>query len=196
MVQETTATSEKSEKPTIKKLPRLPKSARIQKRPILRSVIPSPYAGAQQQKVVYVSPRTPFISAVKRVRKLLAQVEKRSMGKVSLLNSKMHDRERLRRLAETATPATDNEPEPVFLKGTNRAIERVLELAMYFQGQEDCKIQLKTGTVGVVDDIVVDDEAPVREEEEQANDKEESSEELPESRIRKATVLKVAITLK
>src|SRR4051812_43443197 len=61
------------------------KDARIEKRPLLHPPIASPYVGRQVQKVVYVSSNTPFISAVKRVRNLLDQVDKRAMGKVDLL---------------------------------------------------------------------------------------------------------------
>ena len=79
-------------------------------------------------------------------------------------------------------------PEAVVLKATNRAIENVLGLALYFQGQEDCIVRLRTGSVGVVDDIVEKegDEALGQEE----------AEELPESRVRKCSVVEVAVTLK
>lgn len=195
---------------TIAKLPRLPKStnlffyatravqdlplvdARIQKRPILRPTIPSPYAGADQQKVVYVSAKTPFVSAVKRVRKLLTEVDKRSMGKVDLLNGKGSDKQKLRMLGEKVAPSRGKEREVVVLKATNRAIEKVLGLALYFQGQDDCNVHLKTATVGVVDDIVVSDPSV----EAGSDEGEEEDEELPESRVRKATVVEVGISLK
>lgn len=117
------------------------------------------------------------------------------MGKVNLINSKMKDKQRLRQLVEKAAPTTGKEPEEVVLKATNRAIQRVLGLALYFQGQEDCRIRLRTGTVGVVDDIVVNDVSADPNEVDLAN-VEGDDEELPESRIRKATVVEVAITLK
>ena len=70
------------------------------------------------------------------------------------------------------------------LKATGRAIERALGMALYLQGQPDCAVRIKTGTVGVVDDVIED-----------AEQKRERSEELPESRIRKTSVVEVAITL-
>lgn len=170
----------------------MPLDARIQKRPILRPVIPSPFAGADHPKVVYVSTKTPFVSAVKRVRKLLAQIDKRSMGKIDLVNGKGSDKQKLRMLSEQAAPLTGKEPEEVVLKATNRAIQNVLGLALYFQGQDDCRVRLKTGTVGVVDDIVVSD-PPIGAE---GAEEEDDEEELPESRVRKATVVEVAIALK
>lgn len=168
--------------------------ARVQKRPLLRPTIPSPYASADQQKVVYVSAKTPFVSAVKRVRKLLAEIDKRSMGKVDLLNKKGSDKQNLRRLGEKAAPSTGKEPEAVVLKATNKAIENVLGLALYFQGQDDCSVRLKTGTLGVVDDIVVSD--PPVGAEGAAGEDEDEDEELPESRVRKVTVVEVAVCLK
>ena len=75
------------------------------------------------------------------------------------------------------------------LKGTNRAIEKVLELGLYFQRQDDCMIRVRTGSVGVVDDIV-------HEEEDGEEEEEGEGEELPESRVRKVSVVEVAVTLK
>ncbi len=91
----------------------------------------------------------PFISAVKRTRKLLNQIDKRSMGKVDLLG-KDKDREKI---AQTGT-MEKGEPEEVVLKATGKAIEKALSLALFFQGQEDCKVRIRTGSVAVVDDIV------------------------------------------
>ena len=81
--------------------------------------------------------------------------------------------------------------EEVVLKATNRAIENVLGLALYFQGQDDCTVRLRTGSVGVVDDVVERDGLV-----DGGGEGEEEEEELPESRIRKCSVVEVAITLK
>ncbi|KAI9716122.1 MAG: hypothetical protein M1812_005550 [Candelaria pacifica] len=131
------------------KLQRLPQNARIQKRPMLRPPIASPYAGKQAQKVVYISSKTPFISAVKRTRKLLNQIDKRSMGKVSLLGNGK-DREKVARTGKVG----EGEQEEVVLKATGKAIEKAMGLALFFQGQEDCKVRIRTGSVMVVDDIM------------------------------------------
>ncbi len=87
---------------------------------------------------------------------------------------------------KTNSVGKGNVPEAVVLKGTNRAIEKVLGLGLYFQGQDDCMVRLKTGSVGVVDDIVQEEE----------EDGEEEGEEVPESRVRKVSVVEVAVTLK
>ncbi|KAL9066517.1 MAG: hypothetical protein Q9161_007492 [Pseudevernia consocians] len=181
-----------NDKSSIPKLPRLPKNARIQKRPMLRPPIPSPYTGADQKKVVYVSTKTPFISAVKRVRKLLDEIDKRSMGKIDLVDGKGSDKQKLRKLGERTNASTGKEPEEVVLKATNRAIQNVLGLALFFQGQDDCRVRLRTGTVSVVDDIV-ESEISTRAETVEGEDEKE---ELPESRVRKASFVEVAINLK
>ena len=159
---------------------------------MLRPPIPSPYTGADQQKVVYVSTKTPFISAVKRVRKLLEEITKRSMGKTDLINGKGSDRQKLRKLSENTHATTGKKSEEVVLKATSRAIQNVLGLALFFQGQDDCRVRLRTGTVGVIDDIVESATPDETETLEGENDEEE----LPESRARKASFVEVAITLK
>ncbi|KAI9670725.1 MAG: hypothetical protein M1817_003835 [Caeruleum heppii] len=123
--------------------------ARIQKRPLMHPPIASPHSGASHPKVVYVSKSTPFISAVKRVRRLLGGIDKRSMGEVDLF-SKAKDRAKI---AQTGK-GRGGEREEVLLKATAKAIEKALGLALYFQGQEDCRVRLRTGSVGAVDDIL------------------------------------------
>ena len=137
---------------------------------------------------MYVSAKTPFISAVKRVRKLLSQAEKRSLGNVELINGRGNDRQKLQQLREKTAPPKGKEPEEVILKATNRAIENVLGLALFFQGQDDCRVLLRTGTVGVVDDLVISEDVVPEEGDEE--------EELPESRVRKIASVEVAISLK
>ena len=114
------------------------------------------------------------------------------MGKIDLVNGKGSDKQKLRRLGERHNTSTGKEPEEVVLKATGRAIQNVLGLALFFQGQDDCRVRLRTGTVGVIDDIV-ESEMPKGLETEEG---EEEEEELPESRVRKASFVEVAITLK
>lgn len=161
------------------------------KRPILHPPVPSPYAGADKPKIVYISTKTPFISAVKRVQRLVSLAEKRLIGKVDLVNGTGTDRQRLKALhAATAAPSKkQKESEAVILKATNMAIEKALNLAQFFQCQEGLSVQLRTGTVGVVDDIVYDDKRG-------GIDKEEQVVELPDTQIRKISMLEVSIMLK
>ena len=136
------------------------------------------------------------------------------MGKVDLLSGKGSDRQRLSKLGKQ-----DKKPEEVTLKATNKAIERALGLALFFQGQEDCKVRLKTGSVGVIDDIVVDEKPEegrkggksLEGKEKDGNQdavmddgqidtpdepRKEYDEELPETQIRQVSVIEVGISLR
>lgn len=115
-------------------------------------------------------------------------------------------------------PASGKEPEEVILKATNRAIEKALGLGVFFQGQDDVRVRLRTGSVGAVDDIVVDDKrttgkrkkgSPGRnkgegENAEEGHDKvgeementEADDVVIPETQIRKVSILEVGISLK
>ncbi len=145
-----------------------------------------------------MSPKTPFISAVKRVRKLLSHVDERSTGKLDLIGAEGSDKQKLKRLSESVTPSTGKAPEEVILKATGRATEKVLGLALFFQGQDDCTVRLRTSSQGVIDDIIesTDPTSANGAEDVEGNDEEGQEEELPESRIRKVSVVEVAITLK
>ncbi|KAI4162728.1 MAG: hypothetical protein LQ342_003615 [Letrouitia transgressa] len=195
------------------KLRRLPSNARIQKRPILRPAIPHPDSAAP--KIIYISTRTPFISAVKRARKLLSSIEKRRTQKISLASSKSNnkssEKEILTHLA-TADDRAKTGQEEVVLKGVGRAIEKVLNMAMYFQKGGDVRVRIWTGGVGVVDDIV-EVEKPTRKKKKQKKNGvmerdegeedvemdeengEGEEEELPETQVRKLSVVEVGISL-
>ncbi|KAL8762565.1 MAG: hypothetical protein Q9184_001473 [Pyrenodesmia sp. 2 TL-2023] len=200
------------------KLRRLPSNARITKRPLLHPPIPSPYTSSSSPKIVYISTHTPFISAVKRVRKLLSLIQQRTTqsSKNELVNGKGSDREKLRAIERSIDKERKKSEkgagrEEVVLKATNRAIEKALGLGVYFQGQGDVEVRLRTGTVGAVDDIEEGEGPPRRGKgkgkrkrggngnggvNEQVREAEAEEEDLPETQIRKVSVLEVTITLK
>lgn len=121
-------------------------------------------------------------------------------------------------------PASGKEPEEVILKATNRAIEKTLGLAVFFQGQDDVRVRLRTGSVGAVDDIAIEEKrttgkrktgspggkkgaretAGASENAEEGNDEVDEEMEnteadkvvIPETQIRKVSVLEVGISLK
>ena len=135
-----------------KALPRLPPNATIQRRPLNHAPIASPYAGANTQKIVYVSRNTPIMSAVKRVKKLLSHIEKRAMQDVDLVNH----RNGMKKLAE-ASEKLAKDGEEVLVKASGRAMAQALKIADWFRTKEDemrCKVEVRTGSVQVVDDIV------------------------------------------
>lgn len=109
---------------------------------------------------------------MKRVRNYLEEIDKRSMGIIDLSSSSLSDRE----LVGSAGKGRDGKQEEVTVKATGRAIERALNIALWFQKQDDCRVVLRTGEVGAVDDIEIDGEESAR--------------------VRRAPVLEVGITLR
>lgn len=69
--------------------------------------------------------------------------------------------------------------EEVVMKATGKAIEKLLRLAIWWQGQKGVVVRIRTGSVGAVDDVV-----------------EKGGEELvEESRIRRTSCLEVGVRL-
>ncbi|KAL5360947.1 Rpp20 subunit of nuclear RNase MRP and P-domain-containing protein [Aspergillus floccosus] len=142
---------EKKNKDMIK----LPKYARVHKRPIPHAPVASPYAGASVPKIVYVSTSSPFMSAVKRVQKLLRQAEKRATASVDLSNPKKRDQQKL---SQIARGQDELRTEAVFVKATGRAIEKALSVGRWFEQRADeYAVRVKTGSVLVVDDVEDED---------------------------------------
>jgi ribonuclease P/MRP protein subunit POP7 len=126
--------------------------------------------------VVYISAKTPFLSAVKRVERLLALANKRLVQSATTLarqnrkqNSKRghgaRDEDEILAIAEEAEQQRRNNTknggvgEEVLLKGTGKAVQKVLELGLWFQQREDqYVVKLTTGSVGAIDDIEVQDD--------------------------------------
>lgn len=156
----------------------VPLDAKVSKRPLFHPSIPSPYTGASQQKVVYVSARTPFLSAVKRVEKLLGLADRRLVQAATTVAK--HKNKKRKRSADGEDGVLDvaeeverlkaqkregrsgdadhidggAPAEEVAIKGTGKAIARVMEMALWFQQRTDqYGVRLKTGTVTCIDDI-------------------------------------------
>lgn len=149
--------------------------ASITKRPLMRPAIASPYASSSAQKVVYISTRTPFMSAVKRVEKLLRLADKRDVQTatthaqknkrkrrrdddggedevVAVARGVEEERERKRRAGGVSG-------EEVLIKGTGKAVSKVLEVGAWFlQRDAEFVVRMKTGSVGAVDDVEVPEE--------------------------------------
>ena len=138
---------------------------------------------------------------MKRVRKLLALVDQRSIGKVDITGKNSNDKQRLKEIARQ-----DKEKEEVLLKATGKAIEKVLGLALFFQGQEDLVVKIRTGSVGAVDDIVeveqpehlaMDLNPGALQDQKDGEDNldEEENVDLPETQVRKTSMVEVGICL-
>lgn len=155
--------------------------AKVEKRPIPHAPVASPYAGPSVPKIVYVSSNTPFMSAVKRVQKLLRQAEKRATANISLEDSRKTEQQKLMELARVAEMR-----EEVFVKATGRAIEKVLNVGKWFEEKEaEYTVRVKTGSVLVVDDVVEDEEKKERElqkqQREEGRDPQKNAEEKSDS---------------
>lgn len=145
--------------------------AKIQKRPLTRRQPPA----SSKSRIIYVSTSTPFMSAVKRVRKQLDQGLRSSAA--APRNASLQSR--IQALERQQDDAGSSEGAVVTVMGTGRAVEKTLSLASWFEQQGDCRVEMRTKTVGTVDDVVVED-----------GDVED------ESRLRKMSCLEVVIKLK
>lgn len=215
--------------------------AHVSKRPLPRPAIASPYAGSDDPKVVYVSAKTPFLSAVKRVEKLLHLADKRAFQSAAT-EAKKAMRKRKRgdedadEIGMIASIVEDrrNLPvgkdgrghdqggrrgEKVTIKGTGKAVQKVLELGLWFQQRQEYDVKLKTGTVGAIDDVEIEEgteeaaeggekqgedamdvdggEAPAAQDG-QGAEKDSKAEEVATlgARIRYSSVLEVAVSLR
>lgn len=176
--------------------------ARIEKRPIPHPPAASPYAGANVPKVVYVSTKTPFMSAAKRVQKLLREAEKRVTRKIKLTDRGESDKNKLEHLKKTSEAL---QKEEVLVKATGRAIDKAVNVGKWFEEKDAYNVEVKTGTVMVVDDIVEDEEKKERlkAKKEAGSDggkgskaDDESDNETPETRTRWVNKVEIIVTLK
>ena len=148
--------------------------ARVTKRPLLHPSIAAPLAGAHIQKTIYLSTSTPFVASIKRVRTYLSAIDARVMGTIDLSASgHLADRQLIGQISE----GRHKEGEEVVVKASGKAIEKALDLGLYFSKQEDCRVRIRTGTAGAVDDVEVEGQEDI-------------------SRVRRVPVLEVAISLK
>ena len=245
-----TSPTNRVSKPPHKKLPRLPKGtpltqlshpipppnpktnlppspdAQITKRPLPRPAIPSPYTSSSTPKTVYISTRTPFMSAVKRVEKLLNLADKRDV-QAATTQAQKNKRKRKR-------PTNDDEEdevmdiargveegrekkrrvagasgEQVVVKGTGKAVGKVMELGAWFLQRHEFEVRVRTGSVGAVDyfevaeggedaggDEMDVDQAEGGAEKSGDGEVEKDVEAVSGARIRYLSVLEVAVSLR
>ena len=197
------------------------------KRPIHHPAVPSPFSSAASPKVLYITHTTPFIPTLKRIRRLLTDISKRHAQ--SLFSNQERTRNHRSRKPLTANgrlqPADVEQEivdqnrekkgaieEEVFLKATGRAIERVLQVGVHFQGESDCTVRVEMGSVAAVDDLeiksqrrdrgIVDEDLATGQGQTSnpiqvgSKTKIEDEEDVPETRIRTLSSVTVAIRLK
>ncbi|KAK7752537.1 hypothetical protein SLS62_005505 [Diatrype stigma] len=123
---------------------------------------------------IYINPQSPFRSVTARVRK---QLDK-NLRQASSVNTSFTNRlagrknasldDRVRTIqrhhqqqnnnsstgVHHGTVGLENSGE-VLVLATGRAIERAVRVASFFQKQRDCIVQLRTSSIGAIDDVVV-----------------------------------------
>ncbi|KAI1348855.1 Rpp20 subunit of nuclear RNase MRP and P-domain-containing protein [Xylaria sp. FL0043] len=149
------------------KLPPVPKGATVRRR-----ALPSgPVASTNSARRIQVTAKTPFRSITTRVRKQLDKYLRTSASSRSAFTNKLSQKknislgERVRRIQQQSQNAAnsglglglENSGE-VLVLGTGRAIQKVAEVALFFQKQPDCIVQMRTGSVAAVDDVVSKEE--------------------------------------
>lgn len=137
--------------------------------------------------MIYISSNTAFVPSVKRIRKLLSNIDKRSTKDVSLLGLE-NDGAKLAKLKRQV-----GRNEEIIMKATGRAIEKLLNFALYFQGQPDLQVRIRTGSLAVVDDISIREATQGRAGSATNN---MELEELPETQVRKTSILEVGVSLR
>ena len=155
-------------------LRRLPPNATIQRRPLNHAPIAGPRtSGAKAPKVVYVSRRTPAIAAIKRVKKYLGSIEQRALQGTGANFAKKSGRGS-KNAVEQANETLAKNKEEVLVKASGRAMEQALRVAEWFRTKEKdmlCNVEVRTGSVSTVDDIVeIEAEEDMDKENEDANE--------------------------
>ncbi len=174
-------------------LTRMNPGSALHKRPLIRRSLPA----SSKDRIIYVSSSTPFMSAVKRVRKQLDRsLKSGGSSQAARKNASLHARiESLQRDVErgasSARSANDEYGATVTLVGTGKAVEKTLSLASWFEQQADCRVAVKTGTVATVDDVVSAVGEPAMEAAEAAEQGEDD-----ENRLRRLSCLEVVVSLK
>jgi ribonuclease P/MRP protein subunit POP7 len=170
---------------------KLPPSQKIQKRPLLHPAIASARTSSQTQKIIYVSSTSPFISTIKRIRKYLTQIEARASASHPISLSRNSAAQVLKDIEAGIVNGKSKgdgkggekgvRDEEVIVKATGKAIERCLQVGLWALQQEDLRVEVRTGSVGAVDDVV------------ERGEKEGGE---VESRVRRVSCLEVRVRLR
>ncbi|OAL37032.1 hypothetical protein AYO20_03801 [Fonsecaea nubica] len=159
------------------KLSRLPANATIQRRPLNHAPVADlRSSGTKTPKVVYVSARTPVVAAIKRVKKYLVHIERRALedaggGFAARKHGHGKGGGHPAKAAEKANEALARDKEEVLVKASGRAMGQALRVGEWFRNKEKdmlCRVEVRTGNVSTVDDIVQLDDLVEGEEDEHA----------------------------
>ncbi|KAI0835458.1 Rpp20 subunit of nuclear RNase MRP and P-domain-containing protein [Hypoxylon sp. FL0890] len=146
------------------KLPPIPKGATVRRRPI-----PTRTPSTRAARRIYITAKTPFRSVTARVRKQLdknlreASASNKAFTNKLAANKNASLDDRIRAIQQQSSKGSRSgigleDSGEVVVLGTGRAIQKVTEVALFFQKQADCIVQLRTGSVGAVDDVIQEGE--------------------------------------
>lgn len=209
-----------------------PTGSRVQKRPLPRRTplslarvdidgytSPSfykPGGSVRAPTCVYVGSKTPFMAVVKRVRKALESgggAQPRSTRGLPL-TARVAALSTSGRAAAGRNTSTSGDGQgggdegseaEVIVLGIGRAIEKTMNVAAWFQRQNDCRVSLRTRSVAAVDDVVLggakhadgDWDADADADPDDADAEQEGDDEAEDhSRIRMVSCLEVAVRLR
>jgi ribonuclease P/MRP protein subunit POP7 len=181
---------------------------KISKRHLTRPPIAA--ISSSKQQIIYVSSRTPFMSAIARIRKHIAAIQKRRSQSVHATAMKRKSGpltaakgDRILAVAIESLDRQDNaakggQTDEIFVKGTGKAVEMVLDIAGWLQEhtqREGVRVRLETGSWWAVDDVEIadDEEGTLNGNEDAMEVEERQQEEVPESRLRSVSVLTVRV---
>lgn len=174
------------------------------------------------------------MSAVKRVEKLLQLADKRDVQAATTLAKKNSNNKRKRRreddggedeigaIARFAEEDREKKKriggvggEEVLIKGTGKAVGKVMEMGCWFSQRDGFEVKVRTGSVGAVDDVEVPEEEEQAGEDEagekmdvdqagpgaayeqvEAGDPKEEAQAVSGTRVRYLSVLEVAVSLR
>ncbi|PFH59547.1 hypothetical protein XA68_12214 [Ophiocordyceps unilateralis] len=157
----------------VDKLPPIPHGAKVRKRPLLRRQASS----SSKRSLIYVSSSTPFMSVVNRVQRQLDKSLRDGDALFAPRNASLAARVQALRQDDASVAAGRK---AVTVTGAGKAIEKTLAVAGWFENKGDCVVEIRTDTVGTVDDVLPADG-------EEADD---------ESRVRRLSCLEVVVRLK
>jgi len=162
---------QKGQQSKVEKLSRLPTGTKIRKRALARPQQPV----SPKSKYICVGAKCSFMSVVSRVRAQLDKSLKHNAPSTRGLNLNQRI-DLLHR--DNGTRGGDGEAEVL---GAGKAVVKVLAVVAWFTDQSDCVVEVRTKTLRVVDDVVVEGE-------------DEGFED--ESRVRKLSGLEAIVRLK
>lgn len=120
-----------------------------------------PYVHTELDTTVYVKSTTPFMSAVKRIEKMLYKFEEIPNKRGELVRR----------------GNASGKCKFITVRGMGKSIDKVVNLGLHFKYEEKCTVDIFTKSVGVLDEFVKNKEEmePTKEEQEEKEVEEDES---------------------